>query len=174
MTRTRVVLVLAFLVTFAAGGAAGLLVSWPAVPAPQRHGLAAELDLTSEQEEKMKAIWSDVMKGGDRARGTEQRREASRRRDEAVAALLTAAQKPAYEKILQDYQQQREEYERQRREVIEAAIARTKAILTPAQAAKYDELREKRGSWRGSGPRYSPHGRRGGPTTRPEPPKKPE
>jgi len=131
MTKIKAILIVSFLVTFAAGGAAGLLV------ASLHHGphgpswLAAELDLTGAQREQMDKIWSEVMGAMGRQR-FEQSRALRQERDQAIAALMT-----------------------------DEAIKRTKEILTPEQAAKYDALMAKQRE-RGFGP---PHGgRRGRPT----------
>jgi Spy/CpxP family protein refolding chaperone len=160
MTKIKAILIVSFLVTFAAGGAAGLLV------ASLHHGphgpswLAAELDLTSAQREQMDKIWSEVMGAMGRQR-FEQSRALRQERDQAIAALMTDEQRPRYEAVLKDYTRKDGELSDQRKQAFKEAIKRTKEILTPDQAAKYDALMAKQRE-RGFGP---PHGgRRGRPT----------
>ena len=159
MTKAKVLLIAAFVVTFAAGGAAGLLMSGPG---PRRHGpswLTAELGLTEQQREKMHEIWSEAMRaeGSDR---WERRRALAENRDEAITALLTEAQRERYDGILSDYEAKLDAFAQERQRAFEQAVERTKQILTPEQAAKYDELLKNRPK-RGPGDRRgSPWGRR--------------
>jgi len=176
MTKTKILLVVVFLVTFAAGAAAGRLV-WPS--GHHRGGpsfLAAELNLTSEQREQMHSIWTEVMGGGGR-RSWDQRKVLSQERDQAIAALMTPEQKPQYEKILQDYARKVDELSQERKKTFDQAVERTKQILTPEQAAKYEELLKKtpdRGGF-GGPPGQPPWGDRGPPRHGPqEPPGKDE
>ena len=60
MTKTKVILIVAFLVTTAAGVGVGMLVSWPKPGYSRRSRLARELNLSSEQQEQMRKIWSEV------------------------------------------------------------------------------------------------------------------
>ena len=74
---------------------------------------------------------------------------------------MTDEQRPRYEAVLKDYTRKDGELSEQRKQAFEEAIKRTKEILTPEQAAKYDELLTKQRE-KGFGP---PHGgRRGRPT----------
>ena len=65
MTKTKIILIVSFLLTFAGGIALGMLISWPEPPAAapaapsaekDRHSLSAELDLTEEQHKQIRAI----------------------------------------------------------------------------------------------------------------------
>jgi len=155
MTKTKILLVLVFLVTFAAGAVAGRLSAQSGHRPPGRSFLAAELNLTSEQREQMHNIWSEVMGEGGR-RQWEQRRLLGQERDQAIAALMTPEQKPQYDKILQDYARKVEELSQERKKAFDQAVERTKQILTPEQAAKYEELLKK-------SPERGPGGPGGGP-----------
>jgi len=161
MTRTKVLLIVAAVVTFAAGAAVGLSFS------RARHGphgpswLAAELGLTDLQQEQMREIWSEVMSKTFRNRW-EQRRAIAEQRDQAILDLLTEEQRTRYDAILQEYTHKREEMEQQREQAFKEAVERTKQILTPEQAAKYEELLKKRPE-RGPGDRHGGRDRRGPP-----------
>lgn len=161
ITRTKVILLVSFLLTFGAGTALGLLTSWPEDRSSGRSRLWSDLNLTDEQREQMREIWSDVM---GRRRG--ERRALAKERDEAVVALLTEEQLPQYERIMQEYRRKMEELSRERQRRVQEAVERTKRILTPEQAEKYEELRKLRRE-RGRGRRRRPRGTR--PGTRPAP-----
>ena len=60
MTKTKMILIVSFLVTAAAGIGVGMLVSWPKPRYAHRSRLARELNLSSEQQEQMRKIWSEV------------------------------------------------------------------------------------------------------------------
>jgi Spy/CpxP family protein refolding chaperone len=152
MTRTKAILAAAFLLAFAAGTSVGLFASRPAVsqplprPAGPRGGpesfLARELNLSKDQQEQMRKIWSEVMGPG--GRGPFDRRSAlAQDRDQAVLALLTEEQRVKYDAILQDHAAKLEALSQERKRAFENAVERTKEILTPEQAAKYEELMKK-------------------------------
>jgi len=167
MTRIKAILIASFIVTFAAGVAAGLLVGHLRHRPPMPSWLGAELNLTSQQREQMHKIWSEVM-GSTMRQGFEQRRALRQERDQAIVGLLTAEQKTRYDAILKDYARKEGELSEQGKQAFEEAIRRTKEILTPEQAAKYEELMQKQRE-RGFGP---PHGGRMGtpPGSPPGPP----
>jgi Spy/CpxP family protein refolding chaperone len=166
MTRTTLILLAAFLLAFAAGTSVGLFANWPAssesppsLPPPRAsrpHGgpesfLARELGLTAEQQEQMKQIWSEVMSPG--GRGPLDRRSAlAQERDQAVLALLTEEQRSRYDAIQQDYAARVEALSQERKKAFDGAVERTKAILTPEQAAKYEDLMKRQRERGPSGP----------------------
>jgi Spy/CpxP family protein refolding chaperone len=166
MIKIRIILAAAFLVTFAAGGAAALLISHLHHPPYGPSWLAEELKLTREQQDQMRTLWSEVL--GAAGRQTPEQRDAQRlERDQKIKALLSETQRTGYEAILAEYARKDAERAEQRKQAFEEAIRRTKEILTAEQAARYDELMAK--AWeRGFGP---PHGGwRGGPSDAPPPP----
>lgn len=154
MTKTKMLLILSFAVTFAAGAAVGILASRPGHPPRKPSWLTAELNLTDQQRDQMRDIWSEVMRTGGRNE-REQRKALSQQRDQAIAALLTDAQQPQYESILQNHTRKVEELAQERKRTFEQAVERTKQILTPEQATKYDELMKSRHD-RGPGDRPGP------------------
>lgn len=158
MTKIKAILIGSFLVTFAAGAATGLLVAHLDHQPRGPSWLANELSLTSQQREQMDGIWSAVMGSMMRQR-SEQSKALRQERDLAITALLTEEQRSRHEAILKDYARKETEMSEQRKLAFEEAIKRTKEILTPEQAAKYDELMQKQRE-RGFGP---PHGGRRGP-----------
>lgn len=139
MSRTRLILLGCFVIAFAAGVLTGLVVSRLRERPPRRSRLASQLKLTKEQQEQMRKIWSDVMSPHQGRRG-EGRAALAQERDQAVVALLTEDQRLAYEAILQEYTRKMDELSQARRRRFEEAVERTKSILTPEQARKYEEL----------------------------------
>jgi len=117
--------------------------------------LTEELKLTSEQSEKIKVIWSDMLQGPGQRPGGEPRRAAQKERDDAIVALLTPEQKGTYDKIIERYNQQVGEMNKAREAAFQAAVEKTKAVLDANQRAKYEELLKKgfHGSPREHGPR---------------------
>ena len=163
MNKTYFVISACFLFCFAAGLSTGVLITRVSEPPPREHSwLGSRLKLTPQQREQMARIWSQAAEGP--RRGGEQRAAAARQRDQAIAALLTAEQKPQYETILQDYHRQLEQISAERRAAFERARQQTKAILTPEQARRYDDLlKERPGGPGGPDGRggFRPHHRRG-------------
>ena len=152
MTKTKVIVLVSFLLTAAAGAAVGMLVSWPEARHPHRPRLTEELGLSAEQQEKMRKIWSEAMVPSGRHRG-EDRRALAKERDEAIVALLTEEQLLRYKQIVGQYERKLEEQRQEGQRRIQETIERTKQILTPEQARKYEELlnkRTERGRGRGS------------------------
>ena len=160
MTKTKMILIVSFLVTAAAGIGVGMLVSWPKPRYARRSRLTRELNLSSEQQEQMRKIWSGV-RGFPRGRTGENRRALTQERDTAIIALLSEEQLTQYQQIVQEYERKLEELSQERRSRIQAAVEQTKQILTTEQASKYEELLKKRGGrdrgrgrgWRRHGPR---------------------
>ncbi len=155
MTRTRVALLLSFVLVLAAGFAVGRL----SARAQRRGGrdswLGRELDLTGEQREQMRAIWSEVMGRLHRDRG-ERRRELAAERDRAVERLLSEEQVNQYQQIMDEYERGLQALREEREAAFREAVARTKQMLTPVQRAKYEEMLERMRSrderddgWRG-------------------------
>lgn len=171
MTKARVLIVLCFILAFAAGISGGLAVSRPPERRPGPPFLVEELDLTPGQAEQIRGIWSktrEVLRS--RTRG---RRDAlEQEREDAVRALLTPEQLARYEQVQADYRKKREEMGAKVREAIDQAVAETRKILTDEQRAKYEKLLEERrkkgGRPWGRGHHRGPHG--SGPGGPPEPP----
>jgi Spy/CpxP family protein refolding chaperone len=105
--------------------------------------LAAELRLTPDQHKQLDAIWSDLAQRG-RRRDHEGRRRAMRNeRDLAVAALIAPARWGEYEQIMADFAERSSALDREFRADFDAAVERTKQILTPEQRTRYEKLLER-------------------------------
>lgn len=145
-------LCVSFALLFAAGTCVGLLAGRPGDRRERRRSwLSDELDLTTEQREQMRQIWSDAMHTA--GEGQSERTMALRKeRDEAVQALLTDEQKAGYDKIMTEYATKLEELSQERRKRFKEAAEKTREILTEEQRKKYDELlaRPSGGPHRGS------------------------
>jgi len=172
MSKTKAIILMAFVLALAAGAALGRLSS-RATPRPPggQSWLIAELDLTHDQQQKMNAIWTDMMQNqgrqfGERMRALQQEREA------AFANLLTDAQKQEYTQINEQFAQRSREMWKQIDEQFSAVAEKTRLILNETQRPKFDALVKK---FRAEGPGFNwamgPGGRgRGpgiGPPTRP-------
>ena len=156
----KIMVVVGFLIAFAAGLAVGVQMRRPIVAqgpmpvepptrtttGPSTRGsrspgswFAAELKLSPEQRKKMDAIWSEVARGG--REEMEKERDALRKqRDEAIIALVGPDKKEQYDQIFKDYDEQRKAAERKMRGRFEKAVEETKAILDDEQREKYEKL----------------------------------
>jgi Spy/CpxP family protein refolding chaperone len=139
MGKTKIILLVCYVVAFAAGTACGVFVSKKDQRPPVRSWLARELDLSPAQQEQIQRIWSQHAGEREGARG-ERRRALAAERDQAVAGLLSAEQKPKYEQILQEYERKVADLAQERRKAFDEAVQQTKTLLSPEQARKYDDL----------------------------------
>lgn len=158
MTRTRLIVLVAVLLAFAAGGGVGMLLHDPAEVTPPREGNPLEhaLDLSPPQRERMREIWEEtVLQVG--ASHAERRRQLGQERDDAIASLLSPQQQLAYEQIQQEYAEGLEELSEQRRQAFEEAMIRTRELLTAEQAERFEQAMSRRGDRdRGRGPAPGP------------------
>src|SRR4051812_21162896 len=109
----KFVVILGFLISFAAGLAVGIGTHTPAPAAQppattravgqQRGVLPAALNLTPEQQEKMKKIWGEGPPHG-HGDQNDPRRQAHDERDAALQAMLTPEQKAKYEEAQKSFQ----------------------------------------------------------------------
>jgi Spy/CpxP family protein refolding chaperone len=173
MTKTRIIVIVGFLIAFGAGAVVGLQLRTTPVraieqpPQGQRPSwLRSELNLTAEQNEQMKNIWEGLHNSG---RGYEDRRRRLRdERDEAIAALLAPSVMGDYDRILQDFSNKLTALAQERDKAFAAAVEKTKTILTAEQRAKYEEFLKRREPERGDrGPRGSGRRSDSRPATRP-------
>lgn len=143
MTKARLIFLMCFLAAFGAGTCVGLL--YQRTPAKAAHDdWLADLNLTSEQRDKMKAIWTETMKATDWQAQREKREAARKERDEALRGLATGEQKERLEGILSAYQKKMDAIAQESGKARDDAYERTKALLTESQRVMYDELRKKR------------------------------
>ena len=149
----KLIVTIGFLVAFAAGLTVGFETRKSAPAAqppttkpsgPQRSGFLREaLNLSPDQQEKMKKIWGD----GPPANFKDQRERRDKcrgERDEAVLGLMTAEQKEKYDQIQKDYRAKVDAIDQELRADFQKKVEQTKEILTPEQQTKYDELLARR------------------------------
>jgi Spy/CpxP family protein refolding chaperone len=172
MTKTRIIVVIGFVIAFVAGAVVGLQLRTTPVQATvqpvqgQRPSwLRSELNLSNEQNEQMKNIWEGLHNSG---RSYEERRHRFREeRDEAIAALLAPGVMGDYDRILADFNNKLNALAQERDKAFQEAVEKTKKILTPEQRTKYEEFLKRREP--GAGERGGRGGRRSDsrPATRP-------
>ena len=143
MNKLPIILTIVFLLVFIAGGATGLSISKTNKNRP-RHSqyLARELGLSEQQNLQMQQIWQETMREAREAHRQrhEQLRDA---RNEAIFNMLSPEQTLRFEQIQNEYKQGNEELSAIRKQIIDDAVVKTKAILSPEQAEQYDKLRPK-------------------------------
>jgi Spy/CpxP family protein refolding chaperone len=147
---TKLVVIIGFVIAFAAGLIVGLESRQTSVGAitpttrPSRGGpgpgwLTSELNLNPQQQEQMKQIWSEVARHG-RGEQEDHRHQLRTERDDAIAALIPPQDKEKYEQIRKSYSDQMAAMDREMRSRFDEAVKKTKEILTPEQRAKYDDI----------------------------------
>jgi Spy/CpxP family protein refolding chaperone len=142
MSKSGVVLILSFVMVFAAGVAGGFVVQRSAPPPRREPWLSKELGLTPKQQEQMRAIWSQDERQP-MGQSFEQMRAVREWRDKAVRELLTEDQRTRYDQILKETEQKMAAITAERRKGFEEKAARTKEILTEEQRKKFEALLQK-------------------------------
>lgn len=148
MKKTAIILSLAFVLVFVAGFAVGTVSQQRNKP-PKDFGafLAEKLDLTTDQQTQMKAIWSNAMKRD--TSGRSQYKQLRDQRDAAINTLLGPSQMTEYQAIMDTYREQFGKLRQSRRDAIAKAVEETRKILTPKQLEIYDKMRpDKKDGWR--------------------------
>ena len=158
----KVIVILGFALSFAAGLVIGsrraLVEQAPAREIPttspsERRGpggwLQEQLGLTFDQRQQLDRIWSEIASRG-RSEHEDIRRTFRRERDAAIADLVPPAALGEYDAIVNHYSERVADLERQSREAYNAAVEKTKTILTPSQRRNYEELL-RRHKWGASG-----------------------
>ena len=153
---TKLVVALGFCVAFAAGLAVGLqqgrrsAVSSvnPQPPTTMRAApgrgrgqsfLVQQLNLTPQQQQELQKIWSD-MAGPARGDQEDRRRQLRNEREDAVAALVRPEDYGKLDQILRNSREQFTALDAETKAKFDAAVEKTKAILTPEQRTKYEDL----------------------------------
>jgi Spy/CpxP family protein refolding chaperone len=150
---TRVVVIIGFLVAFAAGfvigtgrlgsrspdGTAGGAGSTTRPSGRDRGWMERELNLNSEQKEQMRAIWADFARGGPREH-EDKRRQLRRQRDEEIAALVRPENMAEYDQIQNRYDEAVAALDKEMRRKFEERVKQTKEILNPEQREKYEKI----------------------------------
>ncbi|HEX3357134.1 MAG TPA: Spy/CpxP family protein refolding chaperone [Tepidisphaeraceae bacterium] len=141
----KFIVTLGFLIAFSAGLVVGMEkhsiapAATPTTHPSSQHGMMADLNLTSQQRDQMKQIWSDVAKRG-RGDQSDRRAEFRKERDEAVVALFSSADKLKYDAIQKAYQDKLAAIDAENKAAFQKAVDETMAILTPEQRTKYQEM----------------------------------
>jgi Spy/CpxP family protein refolding chaperone len=147
----KFVVIFGFLVSFAAGFVVALGTKSPPAEAgspkmpattrafgPGRGVLPAALNLSPDQQEKMRKIWGS---GPSHSHGGEDpRRQAHDEREAAILALMTPEQKTKYDEIQKQYQDRISAMDQEFREDFQRKVKETDEILSPEQSAKYHEF----------------------------------
>jgi len=147
VTKACLIILLCFMTAFAAGICVGVL--WQRRTKLPQDGWLSDLNLSSEQREKIRAIWTDPLRLVDKQTRRERREAAQKEREDALRALVTGEQKQRYEEVMSACQRKLEEIAQEARKSSDDAYVRTKAVLTETQRAMFDELRKKREETRG-------------------------
>lgn len=152
---------LTLVTTFALALGAGLVVGIAAAkrgaaaqitPAQQsgRSKTAVDLNLTPQQEEQVKSVWSGVSQGPIKSIN-ENRKSLQKERDDAINRLFTSEQKAEYDRIQSEYATKSSNLSKERQQLIDAAVEQVKKVLNDTQRQKYEQMLKDRGG----------HGRRG-------------
>jgi hypothetical protein len=163
MSRTRVILLIPFVLVLCAGVVVGRL--WNRLPIETKppggspSWLADQLDLRPEQRQQMDAIWDETRPKIEKS--FERRQSLDRERDQTIQELLTPAEWTAYDKIIEDFRAKRAALDKDRHQLVLDANEKSVALLDGAQKQKWEALRNAH--------EHEWHGRFAGPTTRPGP-----
>jgi Spy/CpxP family protein refolding chaperone len=151
MNKTRIIMIAAFLLVFAAGVSLGLLINRSKPSSRHFSVLATELNLTPPQREQMEKIWENVMGAVSRDHG-QKRAALQQERDKDILSLIPDDQRAKYDLVQQYYSFKMDSLSKERDRAYEQAVEQSKKILTPEQAQKYDVLmKEQRERWREGG-----------------------
>jgi Spy/CpxP family protein refolding chaperone len=143
MTKMKLMLSLSFVLVFAAGGVLGVALDRSWDREGRRSRLARSLDLSRQQQERMRQIWSETLEKV-REQMRARREDLRERRREQIRDLLTEEQQQRYDAIMQEYEDGQNQLREGRTALFEEARERTRRILNETQRRKYDELMEKR------------------------------
>jgi Spy/CpxP family protein refolding chaperone len=143
MNRAKLLLIVAFIMVFAAGIAMGAILQRVRQPHWGPARLAHELGLTPEQRRSLGEIWSPVREQT-REFPAEARRELSEKRDKAIRELLPQDQISRFEEIAETYQREKEELMKAWKAPIDEAVEKTRQILSEQQFQKFEEVRKRR------------------------------
>jgi Spy/CpxP family protein refolding chaperone len=154
----KLVVILGFLLAFAAGMVIGsrshglfdrsdaTTSRQPATAPSERRSrggwLSQELGLSAEQRTQLDKIWSAIASRGG-SDHEDRRREYRRERDTAIADLVPPGRLGEYDQIINTYQDRVAALETETREAYQQAVEQTRAILTPDQRTRYEEILKK-------------------------------
>lgn len=161
---TRLIIIVACFMTFAAGLVTGLQrqqLSTPAlpdpinlnVPGPTTRGpttrgprplpgfVIQQLRLSREQSEKMRKIWTDVATLGLREQ-QDRRNDLRKERDEAILQLVKEEAMEEYQLILQDYSEKSQSLEQELQAAYDKAVDESRQVLAgnTEQMERFDRI----------------------------------
>ncbi len=142
MRKVHVIISVTFVLALFAGAMVGALSARLPESHEARSWMTDQLDLSPEQREQMRAIWSELSKN--RPRESESRRAVEKQRTDEIVALLSPEQKAKYDAINQSFSQKLQDLSKQREQALADAQEKTRQILSPQQWAKYEQLMQKR------------------------------
>ena len=177
---TRAVVIIGFLVAFAAGfavgtgykgsrpasggggssGAGGPGATTQSSGRDRRGWMERELGLNEQQKDQMRQIWSDVWRG--HREHEDQRRKLRRERDEAIANLIRPEDMRALDGIHNRYDDAVAALDNQMRSRFDEKVRQTMTILTPEQQEKYQKILKSRSERDGDRDGKDRDGRGGG------------
>jgi Spy/CpxP family protein refolding chaperone len=146
---TKLIVILGFVIAFAAGlvmgvnmrtrdGVSAALPTTRPMDRGDRGGmLTKELNLTPQQQEQMKQIWSEVVRHGGHDQD-DRRNQFRKERDDAISSLIKPEDRTKFDEIKTNYSEQMSSLEKDRRAAFDNAVKQTKEILTPEQRVKYE------------------------------------
>lgn len=146
MNGTRWPVVLGFVVALGAGAVLGVAQDRVRNGGGRESWLAAQLDLTPEQQEQIRQVWSEVMSQHGKAY-REQRDQLRVQRDAMLRELLNDEQRVRHDAIVAEFERRLEDLGKQKAAAIESAIERTKQLLSPEQRRRYEELLLNKDQW---------------------------
>jgi hypothetical protein len=165
MSNLKLVILLGFVLIFAAGITVGRSPSLKEQPQTKGHEhswLSNQLHLSSPQEAQMKTIWSDP--SITRPDLPKLCREADHQRDEAIRNMLTPDERAKYDQIQRDHDATIAAIFGEKSQAMRDAEEKTRMILSDEQRKKYDEILKAHGHHgppvrrrtRGNGPAPAP------------------
>jgi Spy/CpxP family protein refolding chaperone len=158
MTKLVGVLVACVLLSLGAGGFIG---AYWVRRAPPPDPFERELNLTSEQQDKMREIWSEAMRTGGFPVQDEKKQAAQKEYYDALRALVPADQQARCDEVLRNYRKKLEDIEQESKKIFDDATERSRQVLDERQRAKFDEMRTRHSQMmrgRGPGGRPGPFG----------------
>jgi len=149
MNKVKSFVLISVIVAFVAGILIGLFIREFGKKPHLRSRLSRELDLTSEQRDQLRDIWSEAIRTARRLQ-REQRQRLQEERDGAIEQLLTEDQKAGFNKIKNEYAQKIDDLAQARDSLLYEAVEKTKRILSETQRKKYEELvkEQEEGGWK--------------------------
>ena len=141
MRNLKLIIFLGFILSLAAGVIAGKLVWRPAAPSAGS-ALEAELGLSRDQCDRIRAIWEPLQKSASDTYAQAQRVELER--EAAYKALMTPQQIEQYARLKQDYDERVLALKAKRDQDFHEAVDKTRQLLMPEQREKYEQMLKER------------------------------